>query len=224
MQINPTAPFSMNFMAPPVAPTYDEIRAGKDMLKYQKAPVEVSTYDVEVFDMASAEDRKRYCDLMLKIAKLVQASQAVIWRNDLQVLQKKDGTGWFRYLEWSRYALSKEAEQISRNEDRIRKESSEKFDDLRRKAEDGVRQAVQEIASRSAHWSAGSAPKKFVPPKPAASVGKVHEVGSDDVSDADFFDEMTALGRRDGVPRQYVPLQPEMQPRGAMPGVMSVYA
>jgi len=223
MQINPAAPFSMNFMAPSVAPTYDEIRAGKDMLKYQKAPVEVSTYDVDVFDMSSADDRKRYCELMLKVAKLVQAQQAVIWRNDLQVLQKKDGTGWFRYLEWSRYALSKEAEQISKNEDRLRKESSEQFDELRKKAVEGAKQAMSEIIGQPLRPSDGvpaseNRQKKFVPPKPKRNVGKVHDVGSDEVSDEDFFDEMTAWGDK------YKELPPQFQPKDAMPGVKAVYA
>ena len=209
MQINPTAPFSMNFMAPPVAPTYD----------------------VEVFDMASAEDRKRYCDLMLKIAKLVQAQQAVIWRNDLQVLQKKDGNGWFRYLEWSQYALSKEAEQISKNEDKIRKESSEQFNNLRDRAKAGAEQALESIIAQALQHPAGvpvlhpeppaakpEASKKFVPPKPRKIVGKIHAVGSDDVSDADFFDEMTAWGDR------YKELPKQFQPKNAMPGVRAVYA
>lgn len=203
MQNVPAAPFSIDATLPQVAPTYEQIRAGRDMLKYQRAPVRISTYDAEIFDMQDPDRRKKYCELMLSIAQDIQAQQAVIWCNERQILQRKDGSsGWFRYIEYSRYALSPEAQKISDKEDEIAKEASAGAD-LRAAKAKAVRDmamagAAQAFAEVMGGRPAGGPAPKFSAPRPISPIGKVHAVGSDDPSDADFFDEMTAWGSAAG--------------------------
>ena len=85
----------------------------------QKAPLVVRGYRVEVFDMSNAERRAEYEKLMLRLLPLIHAASCVVCKNELQVLQTKTGTGWWRYLEWFEYELrhpgSESASAISTN-------------------------------------------------------------------------------------------------------------
>ena len=92
-----------------VQPSRRDVLVGLEAMRLGKLPVEVSSYNVEVFDMSVDADRKRYCEIMSDLLKKVQASQCVVWKNELQVLQTASGTGWHRYLEWSEYSVSDKA-------------------------------------------------------------------------------------------------------------------
>lgn len=72
-----------------------------------KADVVLSSYNVEVFDMGDESDRKRYSDTMLKVFPGIKSGRCVVWRNDQQVMTRKDGsTMWMKCLEWSEYEIS----------------------------------------------------------------------------------------------------------------------
>lgn len=91
---------------PGVAPSYEDIITGRDLVKYDKIPVKVKSYHVKVYDMMSGDDRKAYEDCMLELTRGVQTATHAIMRNDLQVMQTPEGGKWFRYLEWAEYELN----------------------------------------------------------------------------------------------------------------------
>lgn len=93
-----------------VSPTAGDVSVGAEALKRGMLPVNVSSYHVDVFDMSVPDDRKRYEDTMVSLFAKVQASQCVVWKNELQVLQTPSGSGWHRYLEWSDYSVPDDAE------------------------------------------------------------------------------------------------------------------
>lgn len=88
-------------------PDASAMRRGEEMSRLGKEPVSIDTYSADVFDMHSAEDRARYSGLMLDLFPRIQAGSCIVWRNELQVLSRPDGsTGWMRYLEWSDYRVN----------------------------------------------------------------------------------------------------------------------
>lgn len=90
---------------PGVAPSYDDIVTGRDMVRYDRIPVRIKTFHAEVFDLMSDDERKRYEDRMTGLVLGIQKSECVIWKNDLQIISTKDGQHWMRYLEWAEYEL-----------------------------------------------------------------------------------------------------------------------
>lgn len=96
------------FSEPPLSPSRQELSVGAEALKRGMLPVSVDSYHVEVFDMSDPGDRSRYEGTMKDLFAKVQANQCVVWRNELQVLQRGHDTGWHRYLEWSEYSVPDE--------------------------------------------------------------------------------------------------------------------
>lgn len=93
-------------MAARLAPSLSEMAVGAETLKYGKATVKIKTYEVDLFDMSFPNDRKRFAELMMKLAPLIPARQAVIWVNKLQTLVESGGaTKLVRYVEWSEYEV-----------------------------------------------------------------------------------------------------------------------
>ena len=67
----------------------------------------ISDCGVEVFDMMVKEDRDKYAELMKDLFRKVQNAQAVVSKQELQTIRKKDGSeGWQRYVEWFEYKLN----------------------------------------------------------------------------------------------------------------------
>lgn len=108
-------------MAPSIFPSVAEIQRGAMQDHYHKTPINVTQYNVEVFDMSKEDDRKRYTDIMVKLIPMSQNVKCVICRNELQIINGF----WWRYLEWFEYKLndsslttefsSKEQEQTTGN-------------------------------------------------------------------------------------------------------------
>lgn len=90
-----------------LAPSPAQFVRGIETLKYNKTPVVLSDYRVEVFDMMSKNDRDRYAELMKDLFRKVQNAQAVVSKQELQTIRNKDGSeGWQRYVEWFEYKLN----------------------------------------------------------------------------------------------------------------------
>ena len=90
-----------------VAPDVKTLSEEMEREALGKLPAFVKSYRVEVFDMSSADERKRYEATMMDVFAGIRAKRAVIWRNELQVLPKADGSSsWHRYLEWSEYDVA----------------------------------------------------------------------------------------------------------------------
>ena len=101
-----------------IAPETSEIAHGLETIKYQKTPVVISEYHVEVFDMESKKDRDAYCSLMLDLANKVQNAQCMIGRQELEKMTSKDGsTTWKRYVEWFDYKLNDTSTTTKREDD-----------------------------------------------------------------------------------------------------------
>jgi hypothetical protein len=109
-------------MAPSIFPSVADIQRGAIQDHYGKTPINVTQYNVEVFDMSKEDDRKRYTDIMIRLIPMSQNVKCVICRNELQIVNGF----WWRYLEWFEYKLndsslttefkSKEQEQIKTND------------------------------------------------------------------------------------------------------------
>ena len=108
-----------------VFPSADVIRAGEEQMRYGKEPVRISKYGVEVFNMMDPERRNAYCSLISRLTPLVQDAHCCVCRNELQVLTDKNGSGWFRYVEWFEYELNNK----SLTTDRSAEDSPEHADD-----------------------------------------------------------------------------------------------
>ena len=107
MQASPLIPGTgLEAFRPGVGPTYEDVVNGRDLVKYDKIPVKISEFHAEVFDMMDAGDRERYEDRMKELVQGIQASECVIWKNDLQVISRGGDQRWMRYLEWARYELN----------------------------------------------------------------------------------------------------------------------
>ena len=91
---------------PGVGPTYEDVVAGRDLVRYDRVPVRIAEFRAEVFDMMSGADRKRYEDRMIELVRGIQTAECVIWKNELQVMSSEGGQKWMRYLEWARYELN----------------------------------------------------------------------------------------------------------------------
>lgn len=90
-----------------LTPNPMQVARGLETLKYNKTPVILSDYRVEVFDMMVKEDRDKYAELMKDLFRKVQNAQAVVSKQELQTIRKKDGSeGWQRYVEWFEYKLN----------------------------------------------------------------------------------------------------------------------
>lgn len=89
-------------MFPPVAAA----AAGNLQARYRKEPFKLTAYKVKVFDMSKAEDVEAYCALMARLMPLCQDAKCVVSKNELQVLNSGNGSGWFRYVEWFEYELN----------------------------------------------------------------------------------------------------------------------
>ena len=90
-----------------LTPNPMQVARGLETLKYNKTPVILSDYRVEVFDMMVKEDRDNYAELMKDLFRKVQNAQAVVSKQELQTIRKKDGSeGWQRYVEWFEYKLN----------------------------------------------------------------------------------------------------------------------
>ena len=130
-----------NFV-PGVAPSYDDILNGRDLVKYDKIPVRVKEYHTEVFDMMSEDDRNRYSSRMKELMEGVQTSKVVIWKNELSVIGEGNGkTGWKRYLEWSEYELNDPLLNRKRGLDVLNKKEDENKETVRG---DGVLSELEE--------------------------------------------------------------------------------
>jgi hypothetical protein len=58
--------------------------------------------------MMSAEDRDAYGKLYVELCRLAKEGKIFIVSNTREVLQNPDkSTGWFKYLEWTRFDTSK---------------------------------------------------------------------------------------------------------------------
>lgn len=91
---------------PSVAPSYDDIVNGRDLVKYDRVPVRIVEFRSELYDMMDEGRRKAYEERMLGLVAGIQESRCVIWRNDLQILSRPDGQHWMRLLEWGEYELN----------------------------------------------------------------------------------------------------------------------
>lgn len=92
--------------AHPEKPVYDagQLAAGKIDL----SRLDVAEHCVRVFDMMSEEDRSAYGKLYVELCQLAKEGKILIVSNTREVLQNPDGsTGWFKYLEWTRFDTSK---------------------------------------------------------------------------------------------------------------------
>lgn len=90
-----------------LTPNPMQVARGLETLRYNKTPVVLSDYRVEVFDMMDKGDRDRYAALMKDLFRKVQNAQAVVSKQELQTIRKKDGSeGWQRYVEWFEYKLN----------------------------------------------------------------------------------------------------------------------
>ena len=91
-----------------LVPGMKELETGAEAMRLGKLPVSVSSYNVDVFDMSDKSDRSRYAELMLGMFPNLQAAKTVIWRNELCVMTRADGsTTWMRYMEWSDYVITR---------------------------------------------------------------------------------------------------------------------
>ena len=91
---------------PSVAPSYEDVVSGRDMVRYDRTPVRISEFRARVFDMMDEKQVAEYEDLMKRLIVGIQTSSCVIWRNDLQILGLQDGQHWMRSIEWAEYALN----------------------------------------------------------------------------------------------------------------------
>lgn len=86
-------------------PSYEDVLAGRDMIRYQKVPVRIKSCAVRVFDMMDESQRKDYSTLMGELLAKSQASACMISRNELQVMQVGGDSHWFRYVEYIDYEI-----------------------------------------------------------------------------------------------------------------------
>ena len=102
----PVAPGVFSPYAASFFPTVAAARRGAEQAKYGKEPFKVTGYHVEVFDMGTPEGRKDYCTLMERLMPMCQDAKCVVSKNELQVLNRDGGQGWYRYVEWFEYRLN----------------------------------------------------------------------------------------------------------------------
>ncbi len=91
---------------PGVAPSYEDVLSGRDMVKYDKIPVRISDFRVEVFDMMDKGRKEEYEKLMKDLVLGVQRADTVIWKNELQIMTVDGNQHWMRYLEWAKYEVN----------------------------------------------------------------------------------------------------------------------
>ena len=88
-----------------IAPDPDEMADAYRRMQIDRRTV-FSGYHVEVFDMHSANGRRKYERLMVSLNEKTQARTATVLVHDRKMLPRKDGSaGWFSYIEWAEFRL-----------------------------------------------------------------------------------------------------------------------
>ena len=88
-----------------IAPDPDEMADAYRRMQIDRRAV-FSGYHVEVFDMHSANGRRKYERLMVSLNEKTQARTATVLVHDRKMLPRKDGSaGWFNYIEWAEFRL-----------------------------------------------------------------------------------------------------------------------
>lgn len=88
-----------------IAPDPDEMADAYRRMQIDRRTV-FSGYHVEVFDMHSANGRRKYERLMVSLNEKTQARTATVLVHDRKMLPRKDGSaGWFNYIEWAEFRL-----------------------------------------------------------------------------------------------------------------------
>lgn len=88
-----------------IAPDPDEMADAYRRMQIDRRAV-FSGYHVEVFDMHSANGRRKYERLMVSLNEKTQARTATVLVHDRKMLSRKDGSaGWFNYIEWAEFRL-----------------------------------------------------------------------------------------------------------------------
>ena len=88
-----------------IAPDPDEMADAYRRMQIDRRTV-FSGYHVEVFDMHSANGRRKYERLMVSLNEKTQARTATVLVHDRKMLPRTDGSaGWFNYLEWAEFRL-----------------------------------------------------------------------------------------------------------------------
>lgn len=88
-----------------IAPDPDEMADAYRRMQIDRRTV-FSGYHVEVFDMHSANCRRKYERLMVSLNEKTQARTATVLVHDRKMLPRKDGSaGWFNYIEWAEFRL-----------------------------------------------------------------------------------------------------------------------
>ena len=90
----------------PEKPIYDAGQLAAGQIDLSK--LDVAEHRVRVFNMMSEEDRDEYGKLYVELCQLAKEGKIFIVSNTREVLQNPDkSTGWFKYLEWTRFDTSK---------------------------------------------------------------------------------------------------------------------
>lgn len=88
-----------------IAPDPDEMADAYRRMQIDRRTV-FSGYHVEVFDMHSANGRRKYERLMVSLNEKTKARTATVLVHDRKMLPRKDGSaGWFNYIEWAEFRL-----------------------------------------------------------------------------------------------------------------------
>lgn len=88
-----------------ITPDPDEMADAYQRMQVDRRAV-FDGYHVEVFDMHSADGRRRYERLMVSLNEKAQARTATVIVHDRKMLPRKDGSsGWFNYIEWAEFRL-----------------------------------------------------------------------------------------------------------------------
>ena len=89
----------------PEKPIYDAAQLAARQIDLSK--LDVSEHHVRVFNMMSKGDREAYESLYVNLCRQAKEGKILIVSNTREVLQNPDGsTGWFKYLEWTRFDTS----------------------------------------------------------------------------------------------------------------------
>lgn len=104
-QLDPGTSMFGNIHAASIAPSVEEMEAGRDKALYDK-DVKIAGHFVRIFDLHDDKQRKDYEKTIAKLLARMQSSECKLWQNERQVLPRGDGShGWFAYLEWSEFLL-----------------------------------------------------------------------------------------------------------------------
>lgn len=90
----------------PEHPVYDARQLSEGRIDISS--LDVTAYNVEVFDLMKEEDRAKYGKLYVELTRLAKQGKIVITTKKMETLSRSDGsTGWFKILEWANFDTSK---------------------------------------------------------------------------------------------------------------------